>query len=489
MATATGGARIDLMHAPLKYPGLQPWEILISEAQERMTLAVPPERLGELLALARRREVEASVLGEFTASGRLEVVYGAIAVADLPLEFLHDGLPRTRLPARLQPPRAGLDAAARARLGDEATLGERVLDLLDLPELSCGEARARAYDHEVKGLSVIKPWIGVRRDVPATATVMRARHGRREGVVLGEGIHPFYADLDAREMARACVDEAVRRVLCAGARIDRIAALDNFCWPDPVQSDRTPDGAHKLAQLVRCCQGLHDACVALGVPLVSGKDSMKNDAVLGGVKISIPPTLLVSAMGQIDDVARALDLRPRPGDALWLLGVTKDELGATSVARRAGAALGGSESARLGEVPRTDLAAAAARYAAFAAARDAGLVGAAHVTSRGGLAIALVHMALSCELAIEVDLDEVGDGLDAFAALFSESTGRIVIAAGPGDEAALRQRLAAHGLVSLGRAGEGGEAPLLRVRRGGRALFDLPTALLRERFHATLADL
>ncbi len=198
----------------------------------------------------------------------------------------------------------------------DAALASTLPALLARWNLASNESIARRYDHEVKGLSVIKPWVGVRQDVPATATVLRARHLRPEGVVLAEGIHPFYSDLDTHAMATACVDEAVRRLVCAGARIDRISALDNFCWPDPVQGPKTPDGEHKLAQLVRCCEGLRAACEAFGVPLISGKDSMKNDAHLGGVKISIPPTLLVSAIGQIDDVSRALDLVPvAPGDA------------------------------------------------------------------------------------------------------------------------------------------------------------------------------
>jgi hypothetical protein len=206
----------------------------------------------------------------------------------------------------------------------------------------------------------------VRQDVPATATVMRARHLRPEGVVLAEGVHPFYSDLDTYAMAVACVDEAVRRVLCAGARYDRLSALDNFCWPDPVHSAATPDGEHKLAQLVRCCEGLRAACEAFGVPLISGKDSMKNDAVLGGVKISIPPTLLVSAMGQIDDVGQALDLTPvAAGDLVFVLGETGRHLGGSEFERMAGLRCEG--------VPFAEPERCARRYQAFAAVRDAGL--------------------------------------------------------------------------------------------------------------------
>ncbi len=486
MATFTGGAEIDLARAPLKYPGLMPWEILISEAQERMTVAVPQDLLAAFCELAARREVEATVLGAFTTTGRLVATYGERVVVDLELEFLHEGTPRVPLRARWSPPVREEAAPAVVREAIEGTgrLGQDLLDMLARPNLASNEHLARRYDHEVKGLSAVKPWVGARQDVPSTATVLRGRHGRPEGVVLAEGIHPYYSDVDTDLMARACVDEAVRRALCAGARYDRLAALDNFCWPDPVQSDKTPDGEHKLAQLVRCCEGLRAACEAFGVPLISGKDSMKNDAHLGGVKISIPPTLLVSVMGQMTDVRRALDLTPiAPGDRILVLGPTGPHLGASEWARHRGLRLAGA--------PPTDLSASAARCAAFAAARDAGLVRSAHVVGRGGLAVALAHMALAGELGLDCDLGALLAGqvlpdmsLTPTEALFSESTGRIVLTCRPEALPGLQVRLAGHGLFALGEVARPGPdgGGWLRVRRGADALLELPTAALRARF-------
>jgi phosphoribosylformylglycinamidine synthase II len=492
MAQLTGGAEIDLARAPLKYPGLMPWEVLISEAQERMTLAVPKDRIDALLELARRREVEATPLGEFNTSGRLRATWNGRVVVDLELAFLHEGTPRVPLRARWSPPPRpeSPPAAVEAALGEQrlraapGALGQDLLDMLARPNMASNEHLARHYDHEVKGLSVVKPWVGARQDVPSTATVMRARHLRPEGVVLAEGVHPYYGDLDTDAMARACVDEAVRRALCAGARVDRLAALDNFCWPDPVQSDKTPDGEHKLAQLVRCCEGLRAACEAFGVPLISGKDSMKNDAHLGGVKISIPPTLLVSVIGQMPDVRRALDLSPvAAGDLVFVLGPTGRHLGGSELERMRGLVLAG--------VPTTDLAAAPARYAAFAAARDAGLVRSAHVAARGGLAVALAHMAMAGELGLEVGLDasflrQVPEDMPLTPAefLFSESTGRIVLTCRPAAAAELTARLGPHGLLRLGEvAGPGPDGGgWLRVRRGDAVLLELTAAALRERF-------
>jgi len=484
MAEATGGARIDLACAPLKYPGLQPWEILVSEAQERMTLAVAPRDLDALLALAARREVEVSVLGEFTDDGRLVVEHSDLAVVDLALQFLHDGLPRLRLRAKLDPP--DLVASTEAEIAawvDPSRIADRWLTVLSGPNVASSEDRVRRYDHEVKGLSVVKPLIGRHRDVPSTATVMRVRHGRSEGVVLGEGLHPHVSDLDAYAMAQVSVDEAVRRVLCAGARIDRLAGLDNFCWPDPIPGPKTPDGEHKLAQLVECCRGLRDACEALGLPLISGKDSMKNDATLDGVKISIPPTLLVSVMGQIENVDRSLTLVPRrEGDILWLLHPAAVGLGASEGMRRGGV--------RAGEFPRADVQRLAAAYADFAALRDAGIVRSAHVCSRGGLAVAFSHMVLASERWLSVDVGPLcANGDRVFEALFAEGCGRIVFSAAMGAEAEVRATLERHGLVRVGTVGAatGGGGVLVQCASVVVARIDGPA--MREAFQSGLRGL
>jgi phosphoribosylformylglycinamidine synthase subunit PurSL len=343
MATVPGGAELDLSRAPLKYAGLAPWEILLSEAQERMTLAVAPERVDELLELSRRREVESSVLGEFTDSGHLHVTYAGETVAWMSLQFLHAGDPDLELSAQfVEPSFSEPDDAPPSELGSV------LVELTGRENLRSIEAKARHYDHEVKGLSVVKPFVGVHQDVPAEATVFLVRHGSLRGYVLSEGVNPFLSDLDCYWMAQSAVDLAVRRQLCAGARLDRIALLDNFCWPDPVQSPSNPDGSQKLAQLVRACRGLFDLAIAYGTPLISGKDSMKNDSTMGGVRISVPPTLLVSALGQIEDVRAALTLDfKRPGDVVYLLGSTRDETGGSEYFRWRGERAG--QRAELGQ--------------------------------------------------------------------------------------------------------------------------------------------
>ncbi|MEZ4427542.1 MAG: AIR synthase-related protein, partial [Nannocystaceae bacterium] len=393
---------------------------------------------------------------------------------------LHDGVPLPELEAVWEPPaRALSDVNAVAAASREDELADALVELLRRPNTRSLDRWARRYDHEVKGLSVVKPLVGVRGDVPATATVMRARHGRDEGIVLAEGVHPYYGDVDAHAMATAAVDEGVRRALCAGARFDRLAALDNFCWPNPIVSPQNPDGRHKLAQLVRCCEGLREACEVYGVPLISGKDSMKNDAYLDGVKISIPPTLLVSVLGQTPDVRRVVGLAPlRAGDDLYVLGPTRDELGGSEFARARGLTLD--------TVPRTDVIAGVARYRAFVTLRDAGRVRSAHVIGRGGLALALAHLVLASELGLSVDLAQLDAGLSTAALLYSETTGRVVFTARADDRDAVDAALAEHGLYRVGVVRRPRrERGWLRVHHDRRKLFELSSARMRSSFTGT----
>ncbi len=421
MAKESGGFEVALDTVPLKYPGLDPWEILISEAQERMTLAVAPEHLEAFMDLARHRNVEASDLGVFTDSGYFHVKYADDTVVYLPLAFLHDGLPAMRLTARWQPPRH-----EEPLLAERKDYSEVLVSLLGQPNLASGEEKARHYDHEVKGLSVIKPFVGVRGDMPSDAAVFLVSHGSFDGVVLSEGVHPHYADIDAYWATAAAVDEAVRKAVGTGARLDHMAGLDNYCWPDPVQSDITPDGQHKLAQLVRSATALAKACETYGVPCISGKDSMKNDSMMGGVKISIPPTLLFSVIAKIDDVTKAVSMDVKTvGAKVLLLGATRDELGGSEYFRMLGA-VGNA-------VPKVYFEETLPLYRAVQTAIENELLLSCHAVTRGGLAVALARSAMAGRLGLVLDLDEDERlrSLTTPAALFSESTGRFVVTVDP----------------------------------------------------------
>jgi len=488
MAKASGGAKLDLAKAPLKYAGLAPWEIFLSEAQERMTLAVPEGNVAEFLALAKRREVDAAVLGTFTDSSFLEVAFGAETIAMLDMQFLHEGDPDLDLSAVWEPKRFAEPAGP-----PPADLDATLLAMLSRLNLCSNETKARHYDHEVKGLTVVKPWVGASADVPAEATVFLMRHGAKRGYVLSEGVNPFYSDIDTYAMAQSVLDEAVRKQLCAGARLDRIAALDNFCWPDPVQSPGTPDGAYKMAQLVRACRGLFDLTRSYQTPLVSGKDSMKNDSTMGGVKISVPPTLLVSAIGQIDDVADALTLDVKfEGDVVYLLGLTNDETGGSEYFRLRGELDGahaapGEPSPYVGNrVPTVDATQTLPVYRALEAANRKRLVRSAATPGKGGLALALARSVMAGELGMELNLDLAPDlaALPPDVALFSESNGRFVVTVAERDAAGLEAIF--HGLPCR-RIGAVTAAKTLRMTLGGKLRVNLEIAAMKSAYKETLA--
>ena len=295
-------------------------------------------------------------------------------------------------------------------------------------------------------------------------------------------------------MAMAVVDLAVRRQLCAGARGDRIAALDNFCWPDPVESSQTPDGAYKLAQLVRACRGLHDTTCDYGTPLISGKDSMKNDSTMGGVKISVPPTLLVSAIGQLDDVRKAVTLDPKAeGDVVFLLGLTRDETGAGEYYRWLGERDGAEAPLDVpapyvgNKIPRLDTAETLPLYRAMEQAMRQGLVRSAATPALGGWAVTFARCAMAARLGLELDLNDCPDlaGLPVEAALFSESLGRFLITTSAEDAASFEKSF--QGLACR-RAGSVTGDPRLKVKLGGKTILDLAVEDQVKAFKETLGD-
>ncbi|MCB9556210.1 MAG: phosphoribosylformylglycinamidine synthase [Deltaproteobacteria bacterium] len=477
IAQLAGGAELWLDRAPLKYPGLDPWEILLSEAQERMTLAVPDKQLEAFLELARRREVEATVIGRFANSGQLTVCYGERIVAELPLSFLHDGCPTMQLSA-IEPVARGVEPSEAGIALDFEKPQQLLSDMIGYFNLCAKSKTARRYDHEVKGLSVIKPLLGVYGDVPADASAMRVRHGADAGILLAEGALPYLADIDAGAMAAACVDLAVRRIVAAGGRLGRIAALDNFCWPDPILSDKTPDGPEKLGALVRCCRSLAAACIELDLPLISGKDSMKNDAILDGVKISIPPTLLFSAIAWVDDVSKLRDLVIPCGDhQLYLLGdAAAEALGGSELYRTISRRVGREITGR--QAPVIDPTRTRTVCEALTEIADRGWISAAHAPQLGGVALGLAQMSLAANRGLDIQLPAAPNTL---AALFAEGGSRFLLATSD-DNANALERWAATQAIPLIRIGRTAQDPDLRIACG-EARIELPLETLRQLFH------
>lgn len=459
MAQMTGGAVIDLSLCPVKYPGLSPWELMVSESQERMTVAVPSDRAAAFKELAVRRGVSATDIGAFENSGNLRVLYGKRAVADLELDFLHDSLPPLSLVARWEGARPRAPWSPTTHFRDPRRIlpsdpAEVLLALLATPNVTSKEKWVRGYDHEVQAATHIKPFSGRKADGPSDGTVVWLQpHGgdERSGVALSLGMAPRLSLFDPRLMAQAAVDEAVRNVVVAGGDPDMCCLLDNFCWPDPVVSVKNPGGDYKLGQLVRACQGLYDACLAYGMPLVSGKDSMKNDFKGKDrrgdtIAVSVLPTLLVTAMARSDiGLSPGTDFKTAD-DLIYLLGPS----GACG--------LGGSElsyvfSGVVGSAPVIDLAANIALYRAFYRALHAGLIRSAHDLSEGGLVVAAAEMAIAGRMGAVLDIPPGGDMLDAG---FNEAPGRLLVCVSPDRQGAFERHFAGMSFARLGRVTDNG---------------------------------
>ena len=418
MAEESGGVSVDLDLCPLKYKGLAPWEIFVSESQERMSLAVSSDTIDRFLALAVRREVEATIIGEFTDTGFLVVRSGDREVARLSLDFLHHGVPSMELEATWDGLRVGADEGR-----DTGNAEETFYELLADPNIASKEFLIRQYDHEVQAGSVVKPFVGEHSDAPSDGAVFKPLESEQRGLTITHGICPRIGDIDAYQMARCAVDEAYRAHIALGGDPDLTSALDNFCWSDPIYSPSNPDGKRKLAQLVRACKGLAEICIDYAIPLISGKDSMKNDARIGDQTISVRPTLLISLMGIITDVDRAMSTDfKHEGDLIYISGSTNGALGGTSYERLRGAPRSG--------VPCVDPESAVKRYRAMARAIEEGLVSSVHDCSDGGFAIALAESSLGGAIGARVDLEKLpttGAELTDLELLFEESPSRFVV--------------------------------------------------------------
>ncbi len=425
MARECGGCIVDLEKVPLKYPGLSAWQIWISESQERMTLSVPKKNWTKLKKIFDRHSVEATRIGVFTDSGRCVVRHKGKKLMDMDMEFLHDGRPVEHQKGKEVHPKQG------PALPNDAHLSKSVEELLSRPSIASTAFIAEQYDHEVQGASVTKPLQG-RGRVNADSGVLQPLPESPRGIVLAHGYYPWYSVLDTYAMAAAAIDTAVRNAICAGASREYLAILDNFCW----SSSNTPE---RLWELKRAAKACYDAAIAYGTPFISGKDSMFNDfrgftETGEAVHIAALPTLLVSAIGVVPDASRAvtLDLK-MPGDALYLVGETNDELGgseyAALVSRRTKKNVAG------GKVPHVDARKNARVYDAIASAIQKGYVASAASVGRGGLAAALSKTAIAGQLGLRADLRRIpGTARTAAATLFSESQGRVVISVRPGAE-------------------------------------------------------
>ncbi len=430
LAQLSGGAKMDVSLAKIKYPGLKPYELVISESQERMTVAVPPEKSSLFVALANRRAVEVSVLGSFTQTGKFEILYEEKLVGSIDLEFLHKGVPRLELEAQWK----GRPKPPSDKNVELPWDGKILLELLARPNIASKEWLIRQYDHEVQGGSVIKPLHTVSAGSPHAhsgpndAAVVKPKSSSMAGIAVGSGINPKLSDIDPYIMAQSSVDEALRNILCVGADFGRadtvIALVDNFCWPDPIGDPSI------TAALVRACYGLHDAALNLSVPLISGKDSMKNNfqGIKSGkeCKIAVPPTLLMTAIAKVTDIrlSRTADFKSY-GDILYILGPAQVGLWGSEFQQMKPEH---TQGLRLGE-PDWKQALKVYQWIGGGKGKKQALMKSLHDISEGGLLVCVAESLLARGLGAQIFIPEskdlwefcYGEGFHSFVTSVGES--------------------------------------------------------------------
>jgi phosphoribosylformylglycinamidine synthase II len=469
------GAEVWLDRAPVKYAGLSYTEIWISEAQERMVLSVPEKHWDELHALCEAEGVEATVIGKFAPTGRLVLKYGENIVGDLAMDLLHSGRPPVIRSASYTP-----KVENSLELPTQTDLTNDLCRILGSYNVASKEWIIRQYDHEVQGGSVVKPLVGVGCDGPSDAAIVRPVLNSRRGVVISCGMNPQYGEFDTYHMAASAIDEAMRNCVAVGADPRRIALLDNFCWGDCERSET-------LGSLVRAALACHDLSLVLETPFISGKDSLNNEFSYvddNGNKqtIAIPPSLLISAMGQIEDVAQAVTMDLKQADSLiYLVGATKNELG-------------GSHFAMIhdlvgGHVPTVDPDVAKQTFSALHSAIKSGLVLSCHDLSEGGLAVGIAEICFAGGICAEIEINKVpvaDEGLTSTAILFSESNTRFLCEVTPENASSFESSLAGVPNACIGRTWNGTQLKIV-AQADGPALIETDIAALKAAWKKPLA--
>jgi len=405
------GARVDLEKIPLKYHGLTYAEMWISEAQERMVLAVPKENLEKVLSIFSRENVEATCIGEFTNDGKLKLYYEGNPVCDLDMDFLHKGVPVIERKAVWEEPKF-----KEPKVKESKNLTPALKKILSSWNVCSKEWVIRQYDHEVQGGSVIKPLVGIKNDGPGDAAVAMPRLGSNKGIVLSCGINPKYGEIDPYWMAASAIDEALRQVISVGGNLKEVAILDNFCWGNT-------DKPKVLGALVRAAQACYDIAKIYQTPFISGKDSLNNEYKVGKESIAIPPTLLISAIGIIEDVRKCITMDAKDaGNLVYVVGNTFNELGGSHYYELFDA-VGNN-------VPKVAAKKGKVLMEKLSEAVNRGFVRACHDCSEGGIAVTAAEMAFAGGLGMKLELKNVPLGeeikRDDFI-LFSESNTRFIV--------------------------------------------------------------
>ncbi len=472
MAKEAGGARVYLEQVPLKYPGLDPWQIWISESQERMTLAVPENKWPELEKLFKNRGVEATVIGAFTTTGFCEVLYQDKQILKIDLEFLHDGLPVRKLTSKWTKPQFKNPVAPSVSDYNQVTQ-----DLVQRLNLTSFEYISTQYDHEVQSMTVLKPLQG-RGRVNGESSVIKPLADSPKGVAVSQALYPSYSEIDPYLMALNTVDSAIRNLVTVGVNPDKIALLDNFCWCSSFEEQR-------LGELKLAAKGCFDGATGYGAPFISGKDSMFNDfkgfdEQGNPVKISVPPTLVISSISVMDDVEKVVSMDAKmPGDLVYLLGKTKSDMGGSEYYQYLSDL---SQTFAPGNtLPAVDIDQNKKLYQGLYSAIQQGIVASSVSVTRGGLLIALAKKSLAGQLGLEINLSALAGNNQEL--LFSESGGRIVVTVAPQFKDQFEEIFKDLPIYQIGQVTQNKKLIIKSVQ--GNVIVDLPVEHLTNSYKST----
>lgn len=493
--TSDLGGEIEIAKVPLKYAGLAPWEIWLSEAQERMVLAIPAENTTEFIELCESNDVEYCDIGYFSGTGRLVVRYYGDVIIDLDCSFLHKGIPQRHLIAR---------PAIRTAVNDEAAILKKALledayrsegniffenlliSVLKHHAVHSKEHAIRLYDHEVQGATVIGPFAGYSQTGPSDAAVLAPAEVKSgKGIAVSNGFNPRYGEADSYNAAFSAFDEAFRNAVACGADPERIAVIDNFCWGDP----KNPENMYTLLRSAKACR---DAALLYQSPFVSGKDSFNNEFVdEKGNRRAIPPSLLISAIGLVPDVHKAVsaDLK-ETGNSIYLVGEFRPELSASVVAQLLDANF--SEQTADGKI-QVDFSAgtgpspsrkAAQVYRALHRAMQNSLIASCHDISDGGLLTAIAEVCIAGERGASISLEKLklsGSAWDIALTLFGETNGSLVVEVRREKEEDFLKEMGENECVKIGTVGKLNQNLDLRIT--SQALLSFSLDAMKTAFH------
>lgn len=414
MAKECGGFIVDLEKVPLKYPGLPPWETWISESQERMTLSIPDNKLEEFQNLMESRGVESTVIGKFNSSDRAVVKFNGKEVLNLDMDFLHNGLPKRKLVTK---PYSYTTEEPNITIDNQQELFKKILGNHN----NCSfEFISKQYDHEVQNNSVIKPLQGKGR-VNGTASVIKPLFNSKKGVILSQSLYPRLSEINCYDMAACAIDTSIRNCVAVGGNINHLALLDNFCWCSSNEPER-------MAQLKDVAKACYDYSTIYKTPFISGKDSMFNDFKgfddnNNPIKISVLPTLLISSIGVIEDVNHTTTMDFKiPGDIIYVIGETKDELGASEFYK--------AFDKKGGNSPKVDAKKTRALYEKMYELNKKDMLSSCAPINQGGLLITLAKMAIAGKLGVDADMSKIAN-LPVEKIFYSESQSRFIVIIDP----------------------------------------------------------